>query len=100
LVKWKKDWKTIKIFWGNTFLFFWRELVVKRKRVWISCSFHSYFVEIVGRRVHIVIFWGEGFEKKQEDINTCKIKNWKKSLSLMGFLRKFLPLGNPPQKKN
>lgn len=31
-------------------------------------------------------FLGRRFWKKQEDINTCKIKNWKKSLSLVGCL--------------
>lgn len=94
----EKVWKFIKIFWGNTFLFFWRELVCKEKEslnilfilfllCW-NCKKKNAYSDFLGRR-----FW-----KKQEDINTYKLNNWTKSLSLVGFLGKKLPLGNP--KKN
>jgi hypothetical protein len=79
-------------------LFFWRELVCKEKEslnilfilfllCW-NCKKKNAYSDFLGRR-----FW-----KKQEDINTYKLNNWTKSLSLVGFLGKKLPLGNP--KKN
>jgi len=43
-------------------------------------------------------FLGRRFLKKQEDINTCKIKNWKETLSLVSFLGKKLPFDNPKKK--
>lgn len=91
----EKDWKIIKMFWGNTFLFFWRELVCKEKEslnilfilfllCW-NCKKKNAYSDFLGRR-----FW-----KKQEDINTCKLKNWTKSLSLVGFLGKKISISNP-----